>query len=108
MPLHHREPLLRPQDMAYAVSQEGSRRDGVGGTQIGCRLAQQGQQALQPMLQISAVHLQQQGRQLLQVRACGKRDRTKGRHLQQSVKAGCSECIPAHTTRDSNAETASC
>ena len=61
--------MLRPEDMAYAVCDEGSGRDGVGGAQIGCRLAQQGQQALQPMLQISAVHLPQQGHHLHQVRA---------------------------------------
>ncbi len=69
MPLHHREPLLRPQDMAYAVRDEGSGCDSVGGTRIGRYLAQQGQQALQPMLQVGAVHLQQQGHQLHQVRA---------------------------------------
>ena len=55
--------------MAYAVRDEGSGRDSVGGTRIGRYLAQQGQQALQPMLQVGAVHLQQQGHQLHQVRA---------------------------------------
>ena len=69
MPLHHMKPLFRPENMACTVRDEGSGHDGVGGGWIGCCLAQQGQQALQPMLKISAVHLQQQGHQLHQVKA---------------------------------------